>query len=159
MGRRPDPRRCHVDLAGIGLGVGDELWNRLSWNRWIYHHDIRCAHEACDRRDVADEVEIEFIVERRIDCVRCTDEKKRMAVGRRAHDRLGGDVGASPRSTFDDEWLTELLRQPVTQQARYDVGRAARGKAYDPTHRPRRIVLRPCDAWYGRECGSAGCQM
>src|SRR5439155_25857751 len=139
MGRRPDPRRCHVDLAGIGLGVGDELWNRLSWNRWIYHHDIRCAHEACDRRDVADEIEIELVVERRVDRVRRSDEKKRVAVGRRAHDRLGGNVGASPRSTFDDEWLTELLRQPLTQQARYDVGRAARGKAYDPTHRARRI--------------------
>src|SRR5947208_9995305 len=51
------------------------------------------------------------------------------------------------------------LNKPLTQQARYDVGRAARGKAYDPTHRARRIGLRACDARRGRERGSACCEM
>ena len=30
-----DAGRRHVDLARIGLGVGDELGNRLGRNRWI----------------------------------------------------------------------------------------------------------------------------
>ena len=69
-GRGPDAGRRHVDLARIGLGVGDELGNRLGRNRWIYLHDSGDADEACDRRDVADEIEIELVVKRRVDRVR-----------------------------------------------------------------------------------------
>jgi hypothetical protein len=35
----PDAGRRHTDLAWIGLGVGDELGNRLGWNQWIYFQD------------------------------------------------------------------------------------------------------------------------
>ena len=52
----------HVDLARIGFGIGDEFGNRLSWNRWIDHHHERGADDACNRCDVADEVEVELIV-------------------------------------------------------------------------------------------------
>ena len=52
--------------------------------------------------------------------------EERIAVRARSHDRLGGDIGARARSVFDDEWLAEPLRQPLTDQARDDVGRAAR---------------------------------
>src|SRR5262249_54304702 len=58
-----------------------------------------------------------------------------------------------------DEWLTESFRQPLSQQTREDVAPAARGKADDPTHRPRRIGLRPSDARHERQRGSARCQM
>ena len=40
MGRGPVAGRRHVDLARIGLGIGDELGNRLGRNRWIDHHDV-----------------------------------------------------------------------------------------------------------------------
>ena len=72
MGRRSVAGRRHVDLARIGLGIGDELGNGLGRNRWIDHHDIGHADDACDRRDVADEIEIELVVERRVDRVRRT---------------------------------------------------------------------------------------
>ena len=78
--RAPLPADAIVDLAGIGLGIGDELGNRLGRKRWIHHHDVRRAHDACDRRDVADEIEIELVVERRVDRVRRTDQEKRIAV-------------------------------------------------------------------------------
>ena len=64
-----DAGRRHVDLARIGLGIGDELGNGLGRNRWIHHHDIGHADDARDRRDVADEIEIELVVERRVDRV------------------------------------------------------------------------------------------
>ena len=38
--RRPVASRRHVELAGIGLGIGDELGNGLGRNRWIHLHDI-----------------------------------------------------------------------------------------------------------------------
>ena len=81
MGRGPVAGRRHVDLARIGLGVGDELGNGLGRNRWIHHHDIGRADDAGDRRDVADEIEIELVVERRVDRVRRTDQQQRIAVG------------------------------------------------------------------------------
>jgi hypothetical protein len=55
--------------------------------------------------------------------------------------------------------LAEALGQPLTDQAREDVRRAAPGKADDDAHRPRRIGLRPSDARDGRQHGSARCQM
>ena len=125
----------------------------------MYHHDKGAADDARDRRDVADEIEIELVVERRVDRVRRTDQEERVAVRRRTHDRLGGDIAAGARPVLDDEWLAEPLRQPLTHQAREDVVRAAGGKADDDAHRPRRIGLRPREARYGRKHGSARCQM
>src|SRR5262249_41991583 len=58
-----------------------------------------------------------------------------------------------------DEWLGETLRQPLSNQAREDVRRAARGEADDHAHRPRRIGLRPRDARDARQHGSACGQM
>ena len=119
------PADRHVDLARIGLGIGDELGNRLGRNRWIDHHDVGEAEDASDRRDVADKIEIELVVERRVDRVRRTDQKERIAIRRRAHDRLGADIAAGARPVLDNELLAEPLRQPLTHQARDDVGRAA----------------------------------
>src|SRR6516165_10100025 len=70
MAPAPNPGRPHVDLARIGFGIGDEFGNRLSWNRWIDHHHERPADDACDRCDVTDEVEVELLVEGRVDRTR-----------------------------------------------------------------------------------------
>ena len=100
------------------------------------------AHDARDRRDVANEIEVELVVERRVDGVRRSDQEQRVAVRRRVHDHLGPDIAAGARPIFDDELLAEPLRQPLAHQARDDVGRAAGGIADDDVHRPRRIGLR-----------------
>ena len=76
-------RRCrpsHVELARIGLGIGDELGKRLGRNRRVHHHDKGHPDQARDRCDVVDEIEIEFVVKRRIDRVRRTDQEERVAV-------------------------------------------------------------------------------
>ncbi len=129
MWRGPVAGRRHVDLAWIGLGVGDELGDRLGRNRWIDHHDVGHAHDARDRRDVGNEIEIELVVERCVDRVRRSHQQQRIAVRRRAHDRLGPDIAAGARPVLDDEWLAEPLRQPLTDEARDDVGRAAGGES------------------------------
>jgi hypothetical protein len=115
----------------------------------MYHHDKWCIDDACDRRNIANEIEIEVVVERRVDCVRSSGIEQRMAVGRGAHYRLGANIGAGAGPIFDNELLTESLRQPLRHQARHDVGRATGRKADDQTYRPRRIGLRLCDARYG----------
>jgi hypothetical protein len=65
------------------------------------------ADDARDRRDVADEIEVELVIERRVDCVRRTDQEEREAVRGRAHDCLGTEIGASAGPVFDDERLAE----------------------------------------------------
>src|ERR1041384_7452547 len=82
-------------------------------------------------------------VERGIDRIRRHDLQQRVAIGRRLGDHLGADVAAGARAILDDELLAEALRQPLTHQARLDVGGPSGRKADDDAHRPRWIGLRP----------------
>src|SRR6516165_6492770 len=113
----------------------------------MHHHDIGHAEDACDRCYIAEKIVIELIfVERRIDRGPRGGHEQRIAVRRRAHDCLGPDHCGRARPVLDYELLAESLRQPLTDQARDDVGRAGGWKANDDAHRPRRIsrVSTPC---------------
>ena len=94
----------------------------------MHYQDDRNAVDAGDRRSVANEIEVELVEQRRIDRIRRAGQEKRVAVGFRTHDRLGGDIAAGARPVLDDEWLAETLRQPLPYQARNDVDLAARGR-------------------------------
>src|SRR5215211_6348689 len=67
---------CHVDFARVGPGIRDELGNRLRRERWVYHHNEGDRVDAGDGCDVAEEVEIEFLVKRRIDRGRGADQEE-----------------------------------------------------------------------------------
>src|SRR5262249_8554312 len=101
----------------------------LSRNRWIDHHDEGEADEACDRRDVAEEIEVEPVVKCRVDRVRRAHQEKCVAVRWGAHDRFGADIGAAPWAVFYDELLAQPLREPRRDEPRENVWRAggARG--------------------------------
>ena len=116
---------------------------------------MRHAEDAGDGRDVAEKHEAELIVERRVDRIPRNDEEERIAVRERAHDRLGGDISAGPRTVLDHERLTETLRQPLSQQASGSVRPAAGGLPDNDAHRPRWIGLRPSNMRDGRQRGSA----
>src|SRR5262249_18101255 len=108
------------------------------------------------RGKVADEIEVELVMERRVGgaCVG-PDHEQRVAVRRRAHDRLGADIATRARPVLDHEWLAKPLRQPLTHQTGDDVGRSAWGEWGDDAHRPRWIGLRPSDARNYRQRGGA----
>jgi hypothetical protein len=106
-------------------------------------HDHDAAADSCNGRDVTDEVEIELVVERRIDRAAERDQEQRIAIWSRFHDRLGADIAAGSGPVVDDKLLAEPLRKPLSQEARVDVVRTAGGKTGDKAHRPRRIGLRP----------------
>src|SRR6266436_1082969 len=159
MAHRSYAARSHTNLAWITFGVSDELGNRASWNRWIHHYNVGLAADGRDRRDVPDEIEIEFVVEQRAGYGRCADKQERITIRGRFHDRLSADSGARAGPIFDDERLAKPLRQPFTDQACHDVICATRGSADDDAHRPRRIGLRPRKPRDGRERGSARGQM
>ena len=71
------------------------------------------ADGASHRRDVADEIETELVVDRRVGGVVRGHSEERVAVRRRAHDRLGTDIGGAARPVLDDEWLAEPLRRAI----------------------------------------------
>jgi len=68
---------------------------------------------------------------------------ERIAVGRRAYERLGGNVGPGARPVLNDDGLAQPFLQPLTDQAPDDIGPSAGGKAYEQAHRTRRIGLCP----------------
>ena len=140
--RGPVAGRCHVELAGIGLGIGDQLGDGLDRQRGMHHHDVGEANDARDRLHLLDEIEIELVVERGVDRVRRSDQQQRVAVRRGPQHLLGGDIGAAARPVLDDERLAEFFRKPLPHQTRREIRRAAGGVADHQPHRPRRIGLR-----------------
>src|SRR5262249_10638710 len=86
-------------------------------------------------------------------------QEKCVAVRWGTHDRFGADIGAAPCTIFDDELLAEPLREPRSDEPRKNVGRAARSRRGDDTHRPRRIALRVSEPGHCRQRGSACCEM
>jgi len=102
--------RCHIDLARMDFGVRDQLGNGFDVKRRVRHNDVGLAGDAGHRRDIADEVEGELVIERRIDGGVRTDHQERVAVRWRTHDRLGRDIGTGAGPVLDDEGLAEALR-------------------------------------------------
>src|SRR5262245_64373162 len=110
------------------------------------HQGVRHADDSGDRCDVADEIEVQLVVERRVDRVSRSVKQERVAVRRRAHDCFGPDIAATARPVVDDKWLAEPFRQPLTQEARNNVLRAYAGNGADDAYRPRGIRVRPGEA-------------
>src|SRR5262245_4482966 len=125
----------------------------------MYHHDIEFAANARNRHDVAEKIEIELVVERRVDGGSRTDRKERIAIWRRPHDGLGSNIATAAWPIFDDEWLAEPLRQPLADETREDVVRTARCNWDDDTNWPCWIGLRPREARHDRARSGACCQM
>jgi hypothetical protein len=69
--------------------------------------------DARDWCDVTDEIELEVLVERRINSVRNVGQKDRIAVGGCIYDCFGSNVVASARPVLNDELLTKSLREPI----------------------------------------------
>ena len=90
------------------------------------HHNIWLAQDARDRCNVSDEIEIELVVQRRVDRIRRGNPKKRITIRLGAHDCLGSDIRACTWPVLDDELLVEPLRQPLSYQARWGLGPATR---------------------------------
>src|SRR5262249_36416027 len=131
----------------------------LAGTAGFHHHDIGKADDGCDRCDIADEIEIELVVKRRVDRARRAEETQRIPIGSCTHDRLGADVAAGTRAIFYDELLTQPLRQPLPDEPRSNVRRAGWSERHDQAHRPRRMGLCQYDPRRDRQRGSSYGQM
>ena len=127
--------------AMLTFPVGDELAERRGWKSGVDHEHHGETNHPRDRCDIADEIEIEFLVERRIDGVGRDDGQQRVAVGRGAHHRLGGNIAAGAGPAFHHKGLVQMLRQPLPDQTRDQIRRAAAAQAFNDAHRPGRIIV------------------
>jgi hypothetical protein len=158
MGGGSDTTRRHGELAGIGLGIGDELGDRPRWNREVRYHDVVHTGDASNRRDVVEEIVIE-LEQRRVDGTRRCNQQQRVTIWGCPHDRLGPDRGGRAWPVLDHKLLAEALRKPLSHQARGHVSRASGREWHDHPHRPRRIGLRPRETRHGWQRGSTRGQM
>ena len=111
----------------------------------MHHRDVGDAHDTRDRRNVLEEIEAELVVERRVDGIGRIDQQECIPVGGRAHDGLGGEIVSGAGPVLDNDWLAELFRQLLADQARHEVGRAAWRIADNPANGSCRVGLRPHD--------------
>jgi hypothetical protein len=78
--RLTSDRSTPKQASRIGFGIRDELGHGFGWHRWVHHHHIWHAQDGSDRRNVARELETQFVVERRIDGGRGVENGQRVAV-------------------------------------------------------------------------------
>src|SRR5438105_10338514 len=114
MGWAPIAARAHADLAGISLGIGDELGNGRGRKRWVHLHNMGHADDARGRCGVPDKIVVEFFKQRCVDRGSSTDHEKCVAVCWGPNDRLNTDIAAAARTALNEELLAEALRQPLT---------------------------------------------
>src|SRR5262249_30731938 len=107
MGRGAVAGRGHIDLARIGLGIGDELGNGLAWERLGDHHAKWGLENARDGGDVTNKIEFEIRVECRVDYIRWDGQKQRVPARRRFYDALSGDIAPTPGGVLKNNLWAE----------------------------------------------------
>jgi hypothetical protein len=105
----------------------------------VYHDDERRLTEDRDGLDVVHRV-VGELVDRGIRRVAAGDVDQRVAVGLRAHGGLHADRAARARSVVDDDGLAQRIRHFLRDDARHDVGAAARRERHDHPDRLGRIL-------------------
>src|SRR5262245_18643835 len=150
--------RRHVYLCRIRLGIGNEFGKRLGRNGWMHQHDQGSADHA-NHRNVADEIEIELVIQCRVDCGSSVKPEKRIAISWRTYHCFGGNIAGRACPVLDYDWLSELLCERLSHQADKDVGASTGWIAYHPAYGSRWIDLRPSSAGSSRQRGSARGQL
>jgi len=107
----PTPGVAIGQLAGFALGVVDELTHILGWHRRIDDQNVRSRGHDRDRREVVHRIVVDLLVEHRIERQRARHHQQRVAIGRRAGDRLDADHVAGAGAVLHEELLLERGRE------------------------------------------------
>jgi hypothetical protein len=122
--RGPDAGGRKCDLALALSGECDELRDRFRRRRVGGQQQERKGAHQGDRRKIAEGVR-QRTVEQAAGRKRPAADEDRVAVGVRACDRRGADIGAGARLVLDHHLLAPDPGQPVGSDAGYGVGRSA----------------------------------
>jgi hypothetical protein len=145
--RGADAGGAVAQLAGIRLGVGDELGDVAGGNRRMHRQHVGRDADQADVRHVGDRVVAKLLVERGADAVRADiAQHQRVPVGRRLRDQLRCDRAAGAGLVLDDDLLVPDRRQARDGDARVW---STPPPGTKPTRSPRRL---------GRILREAGCR-
>ena len=151
MRRRTDARACIAVFAGIVPDQLHELRQRLGRDLRVDHHDVGRDRNQGHGREILNRIVRHFCVEAGVHQKTRADCHDGVAVGSDARDLTGRGVAACAADVLDKELLAETVGKFLRHEARDDVGRAARWKAYDHAHRPVRISLRQRGRYTGEQ--------
>ncbi len=137
---RAGARRGVVQLARLRLHQRDEILERIRLDAGMHHQQVGRGCDQRHRHEILDRVVLDAGVRRRRDHVGAGGAHgERVAVGRGAGRDLGADRAAGAAAVVDDHLLAEALGELLPDQARDDVGRAARRERDDQADRLGRI--------------------
>ena len=139
--RRARALRRIGDLAGVRLGVGDQLPDVGRGEVLAHHQRVRHPHQQRDRRELR-RIEADVGIEQLHEGDgRGRADEQRVAVRRRAERLRGADRHAGAADVLDDDRLAPFLAELIGDHPRQHVGgRSGRGRQ-DHFDEPRRIGL------------------
>ena len=142
MRRRADAIGRVVQLARPRFEVSDELRDVVHRQRRRHHQDSRRAGDQRDRREIAQRVERQPLVERRVGGEADAADQQGMAVGRRLHHLSVPVLVLAPgRLSGTKDWPSRLPR-PSPIMPRQQIVAAAGGERHDDLDRAIEILLR-----------------
>ena len=130
------------DLAGIGLGGGDQLLDVVGGKVRARDDDQPRGRDLRHRIERGERVVAQRLAHHRRDDLARGHDPERVAVLVGTRDGLVAQRAAGPRPVFDHHRLTELLLQRLADDAADDVGAAAGPKRDDYAQGPLRPILR-----------------
>jgi hypothetical protein len=125
----------------LGLRNGDELGHCSDIQRRVHRQDQRLARELDHRHQVFHRIEVQF-VDLGAGGQGVGGGEDGVAVARLLGDEVGADVAVGAGAILDQEGLSEILRQPLAEEAGDEVERASGREGDDDAHRFRGPGLR-----------------
>ncbi len=141
MVRSADAGRAEIHLAGIRLGVTDQLRNVARREIEVGGEGERRMRDHRHRSEVSSGIVLEIAIHRRAHGQRRGRYQQRMSVGRRGGDEFGADGAPGAGAVLDHERLSRRSRQPLGEHSPDDVGSRARRERDDDSYWARRIRL------------------
>ena len=134
MRRRAGAGRAEGQLAGIGLGVGDQLGGVAHRHRRIDHHDVGRRRDQRDRAQFARHLEGAALPARKRKDRAGRGHQQRVAVGGGADHLARADQAGGAGPIVGDDGLAPQRLQMRRQHAAEHVGRAAGRERHDDAH-------------------------
>ncbi len=141
------------ELAGIGLGGGDQLLDVIGGKIGARHDDQAGGCDLRDRIECGERIVAQRLVHDRGDDLARGHDAERIAVLLGAGDGLVAQRAGGARTVFDHHGLAELLLQRLRDDAADDVGAAAGPERHNHAHAALRPILRARGARAGEHCG------
>ena len=139
--RRADPGRAIGQLAGIGLGIGDQFGDGFDRQIVVHRQHIKTRDRGDDAVEILDRIERQRAVKPGHVSHAAVIEQERVTVRRRFRDFVHADAAAGAAAIIDHDRLAEPLAERIGNQPRDRIDGATRRERHDQADRMRRVVV------------------